>query len=426
MKRRVLIVSPHFPPTNAPDMQRARQALPHLAACGWDAEVLAVDAACVDAPQDQQLVDALPAAIPVHRVRTLSPRIGRWLGRGTLARRALGPLRRSGDSLLSTGRFDLAFFTTTQFSVLRLGPEWRARYGVPFVVDWQDPWVTDFYARPGAPPPPGGWRYRFSQAEARRHEGECLAAASGWVGTSERYQADLRMRYAHFARLPQAVIPFGFEPDDFATAHRLGAPAAFRAEPGCRHFVYVGAAGPIMEPALATLFTALKKSADSGAPLRVHFHFLGTSYAPAGREQLSVLPLAARYGVDSLVTESPRRIPYFSALRTLRAADALLLLGSTEDGYQPSKIASLLHAGKPVLAVVGSDALAQRLGGVAGISVVRSGSADADELIRKFCAAPPPPVHSSLLLAEHSAAARTRELAAVFDQARLRFENGAT
>ena len=40
--KRVLIVSPHFPPVNAADMHRARMVLPFLRENGWEAEVLAV------------------------------------------------------------------------------------------------------------------------------------------------------------------------------------------------------------------------------------------------------------------------------------------------------------------------------------------------------------------------------------------------
>ena len=38
--RKVLIVSPHFPPVNAPDMQRTRLALPYLRACGWELSLI--------------------------------------------------------------------------------------------------------------------------------------------------------------------------------------------------------------------------------------------------------------------------------------------------------------------------------------------------------------------------------------------------
>jgi hypothetical protein len=52
-QRHVLIVSPHFPPTNAPDMQRVRMSLPHFHKFGWRASVLAV------APDPDDLVEPL-------------------------------------------------------------------------------------------------------------------------------------------------------------------------------------------------------------------------------------------------------------------------------------------------------------------------------------------------------------------------------
>ncbi len=47
--RRVLIVSPHFPPTNAPDHQRVRMSLPYFQENGWEPVVLAVTADGVSA-----------------------------------------------------------------------------------------------------------------------------------------------------------------------------------------------------------------------------------------------------------------------------------------------------------------------------------------------------------------------------------------
>ena len=40
--RRLLIVSPHFPPLNAPDHQRVRMSLPYYAASGWEPVILCI------------------------------------------------------------------------------------------------------------------------------------------------------------------------------------------------------------------------------------------------------------------------------------------------------------------------------------------------------------------------------------------------
>src|SRR5207249_2721529 len=96
LMRRLLIVSPHFPPTNAADMQRVRMVLPHLKETGWDCEVLAVHPQQVAAPCDPWLEECLPANIQVHRVRPLGLRWGTIPGFGALAFRAFRALSSSG------------------------------------------------------------------------------------------------------------------------------------------------------------------------------------------------------------------------------------------------------------------------------------------------------------------------------------------
>ena len=69
--RRVLIISPHFPPVNAPDMQRARLALPFLRETGWEPVVLCLDPTMVEGavidpllertyPRDIRIVERIP------------------------------------------------------------------------------------------------------------------------------------------------------------------------------------------------------------------------------------------------------------------------------------------------------------------------------------------------------------------------------
>jgi len=417
--KRVLMVSPHFPPVNAPDMQRARQSLRHLVAYGWETEVLAVDPDCVAAGRDPLLATSVPVTIPVHRVRTMSPQLGRLLGRGSLGRRAVGPLARAGDDLLSRRRFDLVFFTTTQFPVLTLGPRWKRAHGVPYIVDWQDPWVTDYYDRPGAPRPPGGWKYRLAAHEARRLEGPCLHDAAGLVSTSTTYLDQLRARYGWFAAMPSTVIPFGAELADFDTAQNEVASPAFAHEPGLRHFVYVGAAGPIMEPALRLLFAGLAEHvrAVPGDRGKLRFHFIGTSYAPAGQETLSVAPLAVAAGVGDLVREQPARVGHFAALKSLLAADTLLLLGSNDEGYSPSKIATLALAGRPVLALIpGGGQLEQTLSSLGFAHLARFTPEPEIASVSTFLAQRAVRPAPSPALAGLTAAARTRELTAFFDR----------
>ena len=130
MIRRLLLVSPHFPPVNAPDHQRVRALLPYLAELGWEAEVLCVDAAQVEGPQDELLAQTLPAGLRVHRCGAIPLRLARALRCGQIGYRAYFHLRAAGDRLLRTGRFDLVFFSTAIFETLVLGPHWKRRSAI--------------------------------------------------------------------------------------------------------------------------------------------------------------------------------------------------------------------------------------------------------------------------------------------------------
>ena len=79
--RRLLIVSPHFPPVNTPDMQRVRMLLPFFRPNGWRVEVLAVEAERVTpAPLDQWLADGLPEGCGVRVGIGLGILLHSWVG----------------------------------------------------------------------------------------------------------------------------------------------------------------------------------------------------------------------------------------------------------------------------------------------------------------------------------------------------------
>lgn len=427
--RRVLIVSPHFPPTNAPDHQRVRMSLPFFRAHGWEPVVLAVDAAQVENPQEPLLAETLPADVPVHRVGAWPARWTRRVGLGNIAYRAWSRLRTTGDRLLRETRFDLVYFSTTQYVSTALGARWRRNFGVPFVVDVQDPWRTDYYERPGAPRPPGGWKYRFARWQAARLEERSWRDAAGFISVNDAYLAQLRARYPWFAAKPAAVIPFGAAAADFAVARaHADVVPAFTRHSGEIHLVSVGAAGPIMHPTLRPFFAALAAFRDHepAAAARVRVDFIGTSYAPAGRAEPSVAPLAAECGVTDFVHEQPERVGYFSALKTLLAADAILIPGSDDPAYSPSKLAPCFLAEKPVLALAPANSSfegmvrALRFASVLPLPVPAGDRTVADffrPLLAPSAPALPATRQTSLFNAEYTAEARTAQQCALFDAA---------
>jgi len=349
MKRRVLIVSPHFPPVNAPDMQRVRVSLPFFVAAGWDVTVLTVADPTPTAPLEPELSARLPAAVRVERARCWSRRWTGRLGVNNVALRSLPFLFVTGCRLLLAQRYDVVYFSTTMFVVLPLGRLWRRIAGVPYVVDLQDPWVSDFYERPGAPPPPGGGKYRLAQGLGHALEGWTLRGAAGLVAVSEAYVRTLRARYPELSRTPAEVLPFGAPEPDLAVLRATWPGRTPLLPAGRLRLAFAGALGPGMLAAVEVLCAALASARAAGVPVTVHF--FGTSYSPQAQGRPATLALAMRYGLQDCVHEQTDRLRYFDALQVTLEADANLLFGSTDLGFTPSKILAVLAAGRPVLAL---------------------------------------------------------------------------
>ncbi len=55
------------------------------------------------------------------------------------------------------------------------------------------------------------------------------------------------------------------------------------------------------------------------------------------------------------MTEHPARLDYFDALQTLADATAVLLMGSSEPHYTPSKVFPAMLSGRPLLAIYHTD-----------------------------------------------------------------------
>ncbi len=362
--KKVLIVSPHFPPINAPDMQRVRLILPHLRAAGWEPTVLAVTPESIEGGVcDPLLAATYPADIQVVRVKGIASQRTRWAGVGNLWWRCGRALTEAGERLLDAARFDVVFFSTTQFSAFTLGPKWRAQFGVPYVLDYQDPWVDDYYARTGTRPPGGHFKYALSQWGAKRAEPRVLRETAGVIAVSDSYPAMLARLYPWFDASRVRVVPFGASENDFHVAerHRPAEPLIDFTD-GNVHHVYTGRCGPDMVDALRMLFRGFARfrEQDPETARRMRFHFIGTGYAPPPLGEDVVLPIARAEGVEEHVREHRYRVSYFDALYYLRHAHALVAVGSNDATYSASKIFPYVLAHRPLLLIFHERSLVVR------------------------------------------------------------------
>lgn len=353
--RRLLVLSPHFPPVNTPDMQRVRMSLPYFREFGWEPVVLAVDPAYVEGVVEPDLLETVPPDVGVHRVRALSAEWTRRMGVGAVGLRAFPFLYGEGIRMIRRYQPDLVYISTTAFQAMALGRMWKERTGVPFVLDIQDPWVPERHQVHGSR---RGLKHRLAARLHKMLEPWTMRGVDGLVAVSENYHEVLRRRYPWIARDRCLTLPFGADARDHEIAGRKRfANKFFHSGDGGVHGLYAGAISPSMAFLCEAICLALQKGTVLHGHLygNIRMHFIGTSYAPGDSARPTIQPFAEELGLDSRVHEHPQRVPYFTALRLQQEADFLLVPGSADPAYTASKIYPLILARRPLLAVFHED-----------------------------------------------------------------------
>ena len=349
--RRLLMISPHFPPDSSAGTHRVRLLAPHLASFGWTPTVLTVAEQDYEGRIDPELGALVPPSLEVVRTRTVPAYVTRRFGIGDLGLRALPGLRRAAWSLHRAHPFDALFITIYPTYPAVLGPMFKRRFDVPFILDYQDPWVGAWGSEVGGGN--GGAvdaKSRATRALAERLEPRVLQAADAVTAVSARTYQDAFVRSGVSSHIA-AELPIGWDAADLDAIARRQSRTLIPND-GRVNICYTGTLLPLGVATLRTVLAAARALIERNPPLadRVRFYFFGTSNQTTGAEP-RVVPHAQELGVEHLVCEHPARLDYLDSLDALRQASALLLLGSSELHYTPSKVFPALLAGRPMLAL---------------------------------------------------------------------------
>lgn len=334
-------------------MHRVRHSLPYFGKYGWEAEVITVDPQYIEAySTDPLLEETIPQNTVVHYVKAWDVTLTRSFGLGSVSIRSFTAFLKKGNELLKKGNYDLIYFTTTAFHVMALGRYWKKKFGVPFILDMQDPWRNDYYlGRPKSERPP---KFEFAYRLDKYLENYTMQTVDGLVSVSQEYIDTLKGRYPALAQVPATVIPFAYSDIDKDVVTRYHSQLqAVKLDSTKLNIVYIGRGGHDLRPALQCFFTGLKAYIDAHPQMkdRIRCHFIGTSYAPGGKGNKTIEPVAKEIGVGEMVTELTGRLSFFETLATLMRADALFIPGSQDRGYTASKIYQYVIAEKPALAI---------------------------------------------------------------------------
>jgi glycosyltransferase involved in cell wall biosynthesis len=328
-------------------------ALPYFANFGWEPLILKVDPSQQEGIKDPLLCSTVPADTRTWQADCVPIWATRWAGVRNVGLRSFFHLARIGNQIVETESPNVAFFSTTMFPLMAIGRYWHHRHGLPYVLDFQDPWRKKIRGIANRTQK-AGLKSWLADLVADVLEPLALRRVSHIISVSKAYVADLRSRYSWLGESALTVLPFGAAAADYAALERFPIKqSAFDPSDGRRHCVYVGVSGPYMTLALNALFGALAKEVEARPNLResMRFHFIGTDYAPRERARKSVERLAAAAGLADIVQEQSDRIPYLEALQCLRDAEALIVPGSDDPGYTASKLFTYILARKPLLAI---------------------------------------------------------------------------
>lgn len=378
--KKILIISPHFPPSNLVGVHRARFISSHFKDFEWEPIVLAVHERHYEEPLDFHLEKLLPSDLRIEKVRAMPITKPRLIG--DIGLRAFYALYKRAKQIIQSEKVDFLYITIPSFYCALLGRMLHRSTRVPYGIDYQDPWVHKFrgsgktFSRP--------W---FAQKVSKILEPYAVRDASLITGVSSGYYESVIKRNPHLRN--QAVLgdlPIGTEPSDYEKIRTLTvAPYLFKKEPGKVKLVYAGTMLPKAYAPFEVVCKILKNRPEIFQ--HVEIHFIGSGSKTDDPGAYNVRPIAEKYGLwQSQIFEYPARIPYLDVLVHLNEADGIFILGSTEVHYSPSKVYQGILSGKPIFAILHQESTAIQVirQTCSGTVLSFNGEGDLDTILNNF------------------------------------------
>lgn len=391
-RRRVLLLSYHYPPMGGSGVQRAAFLAQHLCALGWDVHVLR--AGHRHHPlRDETLAwnDGVPSGPVVHKVlgwdaggaaaklarwipvaapRTwvedrIYWRLDRWQRRSSGAEPQqwwAGAAARAAVRLARNEPFGAVISTSPPHSVHRAAMEIARRLAVPWIADLRDPITDNFAYQPR------------SIAEHERWvalERDIVSRAAAVVVTCEDLKDRLLARYGRGHAIQ--VIPNGYDEASCAEhgANRDGSMASLSRPGGTTSLCITSVGSFYRDQSVGLLLSALRRVNAGASEPGVRWRIVGS----VSSQQEKLFEPG-----DSRFVERVGYVSHGEALDAMRRADVLFLMTPGNAGGAlciPAKTFEYLAVGRHVLAVVHARTHLERILGRAGNTTLVFHSPDA-------------------------------------------------
>lgn len=370
-RRRVLLVSYHFPPVGGAGVQRPVKFVKYLRRFGWDVSVLMAANPSVPA-FDHSLCRDVPDDTVIERARTWEPgyALKKTLGNTTPAGQRTGQSAKSkflriarrsaavfmqpdaqvlwlpcalkaGKRLLRTRRHDAILATAPPYSNLLLGALLKNAGGLPLITDFRDEW--DMSSRYLENRHTDGLSHWIQERLQRR----VLRQSDTIIATTRASTERLRQRARAAGSQANAVCIYnGFDPDDFAGLTEFGEDVPAPTERF--RIVYTGTLWNLTN--IGPLVESIERIASVQPSVlnRLELVLIGRKTP----EQQALVDRLAQIGCRTILEDY---CEHRRALAWMAGSDALCLLLSDVDGADrvaPAKLFEYLAVGRPVLAIV--------------------------------------------------------------------------
>jgi hypothetical protein len=347
--KRVAIVTGHFPPSNLAAVHRSRLWAQHLAEFGWIPTIVTTHPDYYEEMIDEDLLGLVSPDLRVIRTRAIPTKPIRLIG--DIGLRGLYWHVKAVERLICNNEIDFLLCTIPSNYTALLGQIIYRRHNFPFGIDYIDPWVHNFPAT----------EKRFNKAWLSWRLAQVLepwAVRNACLITGVAplyYEAVLQRNRISRDRCVTASMSYGYSEMDFKLLKKESwKKRLFEKNDGHLHFVYAGAMLPQAYQILDRLLAALALLRDTRLSIleRARFHFVGTGKAPNDVVGYNIKPRVQHFGLERWVDEHPSRISYTDVLHHLLESSAILVLGSTEAHYTPSKVYQAVQAKRPVFALL--------------------------------------------------------------------------
>lgn len=362
--KKILIISPHFPPSNLAAVHRSRLFAQHLPSFGWEPFILTINEKFYEEKPDYHLQELLPVGLKIKKVNAFPATKPRLIG--DVGLRGFFQLFAGAKRLIQNEKIDFLYIPIPSFYVSLLGRWLHHSTGIPYGIDYIDPWVHRFAGSDKM-----FSRHWFSTKMAELLEPVAVKKAALITGVAEGYYKGVGDRNPQLMRQSVfAAMPYGGEKADHEKVGKLKmSPYLFQRKEGVIQLVYAGAMLPKAYEPMKQVFSVIRANKDIFS--NVEFHFIGTGKNPVDTDGYNIKPHAEEYGLwQKTVFEYPARIPYLDVLIHLEASDGVFILGSTEPHYTPSKVYQAVLSKKPILAILHKQSSACEVISQSGAGIV--------------------------------------------------------